>query len=72
MDGSLESAARNGSARADNLELHAWQAMAALLSWKAGGGADALGRLRRIAERRLPALDARRAELTEAVEAAAG
>ena len=51
---------------------YAWQAMAALLSWKAGGGADALGRLRRIAEHRLPALDARRAELTEAVEAAAG
>ena len=51
---------------------YTWQGMAALLSWKAGSGPDAIERLQRIAERRLPALDARRVELTEAVEAAAG
>jgi hypothetical protein len=51
---------------------YTWQGMAALLSWKAGGGPDAIERLQRIAERRLPALDARRVELTEAIEAAAG
>lgn len=47
---------------------HLWDAMAALLAWRAGTDADAVDDLRRIAERALPALAARWPMLSRAVE----
>ncbi|MFN8508536.1 MAG: hypothetical protein U0547_13385 [Dehalococcoidia bacterium] len=50
---------------------HLWEAMAALLAWRAGTDGDALAELRRIGERALPALAARWAALSTAVEGVA-
>ncbi|MCC6387669.1 MAG: hypothetical protein IT302_09820 [Dehalococcoidia bacterium] len=50
---------------------HLWDAMAALLAWRAGTGTGAVADLRRIGERALPALAARWAALSQAVEGVA-